>query len=161
MSFISGTSDLTLGNNSNTTINIGTTASNPTINIGVANQNNPVLIRGLDPILSSNTPSFANYRPISSGYTSGLNSYYVLPFSTSQNLLIQWGQVPDTVGVANIPFQISYNVEPFMFVGKINNGGSGAPVINAVTTTTYQIDSSRGDFDKSSFNWLAIGLRNK
>jgi len=55
MSFVSSTNTLTLGNTDNTIINIGTTATNPTINIGVTGDDNPVFIRGLDPLITSNT----------------------------------------------------------------------------------------------------------
>jgi len=61
MSFVSSTNTLTLGNTDNTIINIGTTATNPTINIGVTGDDNPVFIRGLDPLITSNTVGFAYF----------------------------------------------------------------------------------------------------
>jgi len=166
MSFVSGTNILTLGNNNNTTVNIGTTATNPTINIGVSGDDNPVLIRGLDPLISSTTGFFASYRNINSGFNSTQNSYYMLPFSTSQNLLIQWGYVPEGNANDTITFQLRYNnnnSNPYMFVTRYNDGSNDTPVIvaSSLSTTSFVIDSAVGDPNKCSYNWLAIGLINK
>jgi hypothetical protein len=175
MSFISSTNTLTLGSSDNTTINIGTTATNPTINIGttvttppvtttirigVTGDDNPVLIRGLDPLISSTTGFFADYREITDAFSQNMNCYYLLPYTTTTNILIQWGQVPD-MATTTYNFKLAYNSIPYLFATKYNNGGSVTLGIISASQSSFQIDSSIGSTDKSTFNWLAIGLTNK
>ena len=161
MSFISSTNTLTLGSSDNTTINIGTTATNPTINIGVTGDDNPVLIRGLDPLITSATSLFARYRDSTAGFAQNTNCLYFLPFNTTTNILIQWGQIPD-MDTTTYTFQLSYNSPPYLYITRFNQSSSGAAsVINSVSSTNFQVDSVFGIDNKSTFNWLAIGLFDK
>jgi hypothetical protein len=160
MSFVSSTNTLTLGNSSNTTINIGTTSTNPTINIGVTGDDNPVLIRGLDPLITSTTDLFAFYRAFTDTFSIDENSYYYLPFSTTQNILIQWGYVPD-LPTTTIIFEKPYISTPYAYVTNFIGGTGGPARINAITNVNITIDSNVGDTNKAPYNWLAIGLCNK
>ena len=165
MSFVSSTNTLTLGNSTNTTINIGTTATNPTINIGVTGDDNPVFIRGLDPLITSNMASFAQYvlYPNQSGTPS--TCCYLLPLSTTQDLMIQWGHFPDVPSAALstvffAPFNFRsppYSSPPYAFVTNFTGGSGSSARINSVTTDNMVVDSGVGNSDKSSFFWLAIG----
>ena len=180
MSFLSTDNILTLGSSTNTTmnigiasmslnigtagtnanINIGTAGTNPTVNIGMPRSR--VSIRGLDPLISSITSDFANYIALASTFTNSTNCFYCLPFDATRNIVIQWGHLSDRA-VTTVNFQLFYNEgeTPYLFATKYNNGGSAALGIVFVNTSGFQIDSSVGITDEASFNWLAIGIRNR
>lgn len=174
MSFISSTNTLTLGSSTNTTINIGIDSNvvnigtsqdgnNPSINIGINTLNsntNPVRIRGLDPLITANTGSFANFVPNSFNGTLQIQCYYLLPYDTSRNILIQWGFAPDTP-TSFVAFNKPFLDLPYVYLTSFIGGQGGIARIDVLTNSNMTVDSNVGDDNKAPYNWLAIGLTNK
>ncbi len=156
MSFISSSPTINIGNSSSTTVNIN---SANTLNLG--KNGGAVNIRGLDLLFTSTTTNFADISTTAdpTNNIQSLNNY-LLPYDLSNNLLIEWGSYPKPDGNVSTTFNFipAFNSTPYVYVTKYNNGGVNMPVIASVTSTTCIIDSSQGDTDKASFNWIAIGL---
>lgn len=179
MSFLSNQSLLTLGSRTNTTMNIGIDSNIlnigtsqdgnvPSINIGIRDNGsniNSVRIRGLDPIITSNTKCFSSivsYIPL--GNTATTN-FYLLPYNNTQDLCIQWGYYPDVTGIATVNFYlidtIGYASVPYAYITNFIGGNGATARINSISVTNMTVDSSVGSDNKAPFNWMAIGLRNK
>jgi hypothetical protein len=165
--FTTSSSDniLTIGG-SNNNVNVGTNNSSATVNVGGSSSIVDIncsfaAIRGLRTLISTNTAEFANYisTPNTNIPPAQDNCYYMLPFSTTQNMLFQWGFVVDQA-TPTVTFKFAFADEPYLFITKYNNGGGNSAVINqsSLTSTSFVCDTSTGSTDKSSFNWLAMGL---
>jgi hypothetical protein len=156
--FISTNSELNLGDSNSKTVNI---KSANTLNLGSAGTTS-VNINGLAMLFSSTTNNFASITSCQGpNYGSLLQSWYKLPYTTTQDLLIQWGFLPDEED-KTISFPISFSDTPYMFGTRYNNGSNNANlVIVNVSSTEFEIDSAITSTDKASFNYLAIGLINK
>jgi len=152
---VSTSSTLNVGDGTSSTVNIN---SATTLNLG--STSGTVNVRGLPMLFSSTTSNFASITSLY--YAAGVTqSWYKLPYSTSQDLLIQWGYVSDRENT-NVNFQISYTDTPYMFLTQYNDGSYDANiVINNVQPSFFQADTGFGSGNKSSFNYLAIGLKNK
>jgi len=159
MSYVATTSTLDIGDSTSTTVNIN---SANTLNLG--KNTGSVNIRGLDLLISSTTSNFASFTPNSGdGTGSARQCFYLLPFSTTQNLLVQWGFVPD-ITTSTITFNLPYRYDsvPYLYATKYSNGSQNNPLsIQSVGAFNFTIDSSQGSSDEASFCWLAIGLRDK
>jgi hypothetical protein len=184
--FNSTQNNMTIGSSGNSTINISTTTTSTTsivigaspaggtstgsgVNIGGTSSNSKVNIRGLDTLINStNTDSSTFARNINyPTYSNNNNCFYMLPFSSNQNLLIQWGFVntPNNKTNVTVTFQISFANTPYVFLTKYNDGGSGRSAVivsSDLNNQQFTADTAIGDSDaKSDFNWLAIGAVNK
>lgn len=159
MSYLATTSTLDIGDSTSTTVNIN---SANILNLG--KNTGAVNIRGLDLLFTSDTAQFASYTPGADNgpsFNSTTTCFYLLPLSTTQNLLIQWGYVNDSQ-TATRNFARPYASTPYLYCTKYNNGNNVSPaLIESVSSTNFRIDSEGGNYDKSSFTWLAIGVANK
>lgn len=175
---VSTSSTLNVGNSTSSTVNINSAAtlnlgstsgtvnvSPSTLNLG--STNSTVNIRGLPMLFTSNTsnfasitsmPAFVDGRPPA---VADVKSYYMLPYTTTENLLIQWGYVADTTN-KQVTFPMVYTGNPYVFGTPYFDGSETANlVIDNVEPSYFQIDTADGSSDRASFNWIAIGLKNK
>ena len=184
MSFVSTASTLNIGDLSSNTVNItkattlnlgdqtGTTTMNikaTTINLGSSTY--PIVMKGINMPFSS-----INYASFIGGASSGTNAnikdcYCLLPYSTTQYLMVRWGYRPDpgdnnptdvsfnTTSPSLIPGATPFGSIPYVFVTKYDGGG-GYALVETISTSNFVCNSSKNDNNKSAINWLAIGVIN-
>lgn len=169
MSFISTQSILNIGDASSSTVNItkaqtlnlGNTGPAQVIYLGQNSNTCEVVVSGIPlPYFKNQFASFTNSSADGTGSSSASSRYY-LPYDASSFLLIQWGFAPNpSSGNTTINFPVSYNTDvvPYVFATRWKQGGNGPISIVSVTNNNVVIDSST-DSNKTSINWLSIGLK--
>lgn len=90
------------------------------------------------------------------------DSYYFLPFSDTQKIVIQWGGRPAQSGVlTTVTFRVTHSTStlPVIFLtqwGLTNYGPQGR--VDTRSTTQFTVDMQPGNNPKTAFVWLSIGL---
>jgi hypothetical protein len=196
MSYISTNETLNIGNptsstvnmNSSATLNLGgssnvninstlgsvniTSGSNGSVNIkagtGSGVNGNNVSINGLPILLSGNNTGFFTILSALSYYSNTTN-FYLLPYTTSQHFLIQWGYSLDP-GDGNddytyITFPIVFAAVPYVFAQQyagtsLSSASNNNIVVRDVSSTQVIIDSAYSNQNKYPIAWIALGLYN-
>lgn len=160
---VSTSSTLNVGNSTSSTVNIN---SATTLNLG--STDSTVNIRGLPMLFTSITNNFASLSSLS--YSIATSNYYALPYSSTHNLIIQWGfKGPDSDGFVKVNFTLSYEGTPYVFAQQYRGGtsisGSTSSnnniVIEDITPTGVKIDTAVNNQAKWNCAWLALGFRAK
>ncbi len=160
MSYVSTNATLNIGDANSSTVNINTSStlnlggsSNVNINSSLGNVNitsgsgvRGVSINGVPLILSSATGVFASLSSLDNiNYTYSSN-YYLLPYTTTQNFMIQWGCIPNP-GSGNLSyttFPVKFASIPYVFAQQYSTqGGQNNNIyVSGVSTTDVTIDSA-------------------
>lgn len=177
---VSTSSTLNVGNSTSSTVNINSAATlnlgstSGTVNVSPSTLNlgstdSTVNIRGLPMLFTSITSNFASLSSLS--YSIATSNYYALPYSSTHNLIIQWGfKAPDPAdGFVKVNFSPSYDGTPYVFAqqyrGGTSIGGSTSSnnniVIEDITPTGVRIDTAVNNQAKWNCAWLALGFRAK
>jgi hypothetical protein len=156
--FSSSSDTLNIGSNTNN-IRLGTNKSSGTVNLGDTETNvningSSVNIRGLDTLINS-----ANTNPtFRSDISYNSYCYYMLPFTTNRNLLIQWGYVDANETTPTVTFPKQFSETPYLFLTKYDDSDWRAAGISFVSSAQFIADIAVGSSNKGDFNWLAIGI---
>jgi hypothetical protein len=168
MSFISTQSILNIGDASSSTVNItkaqtihlGDSSPTQVIYLGQNSNTCQVVVNGIPlPYFKNQFASFTDGSVDGTGTSS--SSWYYLPYDAGSFLLVQWGFAPiPTTSTTTINFPVSYDngVFPYVFATRWRQGGNGPISIVSVDYSKVLIDSST-DSNKTSINWLSIGLK--
>lgn len=98
--------------------------------------------------------------PIASGSSAGTASYYYLPYSSTQRVLIQMYHAYDTASTTwTFPIAYDAGTTPWFFAQRWMNGNQGALGIQSLTNTSVYVDTVLGYADKSDFHYIVIGLK--
>jgi len=87
------------------------------------------------------------------------NNYYVMPYSDTHRLLIQFGCRPAGSG-DQVTYWVPYTTRPFTFIQfmTLPSNGTAPPYIWDQTTTFFKIDAGPYSSTKPAFNFISIGL---
>ena len=98
--------------------------------------------------------------PIASGSSAGTASYYYLPYSSTQRVLIQMYHAYDTASTTwTFPIAYDSGTTPWIFCQRYMNGNQGALAIQSITNTSFYCDTVLAYADKSDFHYIVIGLK--
>lgn len=94
----------------------------------------------------------------------GTYSYYFLPYSDTQKVVIQWGCLNQTSGVspASVTFRIAHALQPVVFFTQWDQYTvySWMGAVTAISNTAFTVDSFPGSSNKPAFSWVSIGIFN-
>jgi hypothetical protein len=90
----------------------------------------------------------------------GTDSYFILPYSDTQKLLIQYGARPyKSNGETTITFRTAYAVLPAIFLTQWDTGAiTPAGRVVDPSVTGFRADMNTGAPDKPAFAWFSIGI---
>jgi hypothetical protein len=163
-------STLNLGGSSNVNItssfgNVNITGTGGNVNITSGSGARGVSINGVPLILSSATGNFASITGLDYNLYSA--NYYLLPYTTTQNFLIQWGYAldPNSNVSTVITFPIAFAAVPYVFAQQyagtsLSSASNNNIVVVNVTETDVSINSAYSNQDKYPISWIAFGIYN-
>jgi hypothetical protein len=94
-------------------------------------------------------------------YASANDNYYVLPYSDTQKIIVQFGARAAQAGgtLTYVTFFKAYAELPSIFITQFDTyTHASAGRVYDYSTTGFRVDNNPGGSGKPAFSWMSIGI---